>query len=197
MTRKLTLTASGLALAAAYFVASALPAFSADGGTVTATVTPAVACLTLDTSSVDFGSQPFSTPSQMSKADYPGVNTPYPRLTNCGGSEATLLARGTNATGAGGAAWTLTPVEGNPCAEGVDKYHQWVNAANLADGTLGIPLRLSTTDQQFKVNYSASTKNTLGPGASMGVALVVELPCAGSTGAGAAMGFSYVFTATL
>lgn len=176
MRRTLAL-AGGLAIAAAYFALSALPALSADTGTVNAQVTVATACITLDKTLLDFGSLSFSQPNQG------GTSQPL-TVTNCG-SAAKLFGRGTDAkNGAGTITWTL--VDGDPCTVGINHY-----ASSLGGSTPSWGVLLSTADKQLLGNSLLGS----GSAATMGNGLL--MPCTGSSGSGQIMSWQIVFTATL
>jgi hypothetical protein len=177
--RRLLGCALTAAAAGTVFAASAVPVFSADTGTVTATVTAAAPCLTISgASSVDFGTGAFSDaqsqPTQLTKP----VGTAT--LNNCSGAGEQIFARATNATGDAvpPAVWSLTTAA-HPCSGGADKF-----AASTRDAAGDVALDL--------IN---SPFVSLDPNEARGVGFSILMPCAGSSGAGQTMSFSYVYTA--
>jgi hypothetical protein len=165
---------AGSAVAVSYFAMSSLPAFSADAGTVNATVTVAGPCLTVPTTTIDFKSLRFSSPtSNVTGAETVGY-------TSCSAAAQKVFARGTDATGTS-ATWTLTSYS-TPCADAVNKYGVELHVA-------GQRVTLRATDQEIE---------TLAPGLP-GATTMLELtmPCQGSTGGGQTMSFQVHFTATL
>lgn len=145
-----------------------------DSGTVTAQVTvpTSAACLELSTSSVDFGTL------SLGAEDQPG--SPAVTVTNCSGVSETILARGTDASGAG-ATWTLDD-SADACAGslGTDAYH-----LDLAAATSSV--RLSTTNKLL---------GTLGSGSTADHTARISTACPGSSGGGTTMTMQIVFVAT-
>lgn len=185
--RRLLAIAVGLTIAAAYFTLSALPAFSADNGTVNAQVTVqgAVTCITLSTTSLDYGPVPFSQPSAGAENRVLFMN-----VNNCGDA-AKLFGSGTDAkNGAGSEAitWTLDDnVTTHPCTLGVNRYSYVLNDGPAATWGVG----LSTANKQLLGN------SLLGSGAAATIYNLLKMPCAGSDGSGLTMSWQIVYTATL
>lgn len=180
--RRLTLI-SGLAVTAASFALSALPALSAESGTVNAKVTVASPCLKVSfvggLTSIDWGTQPFSTPSGSSGGGQ-GVGT----VDNCASSAENFSVKGTDAT-ATDATWTLVdPRPGNVCTAGVNKYMVTAEKSPIASGNVALSLA-----NQLLVNVGAGQSVDLHP--------YLYMPCSGSDGAGKAMTFQIVYTASL
>lgn len=177
---------AGVVTAVAVFSATSTPAFSADNGTIDATVTPATtACLTVNPSSHDFGAKPFMQPGGVaSNGDVLFT------VTNCGTALQKLYGRGTDAhNAANSVTWTLQ--QGNPCGAGPNNYRLLLDHAPEDAAWSGFAVLLTKTDQQL-----------LGGGGLPGTASIrinatVQMPCAGSGGAGQAMSFQYVITAAL
>src|SRR5919201_152749 len=95
-----------LALAAIMTAATAVPAFSASSGTVAVSVTaqaPAAPCLTVAPGNVDFGTLPFSTPTD--SGYIPSSAQRDITFTNCGTAGQNLFGQASNATGPSGS-WT-------------------------------------------------------------------------------------------
>lgn len=145
-------------------------------GSVGATVTvPAsAACLELSTTAVDFGTLPLGSVD--------GPATPDITVTNCSGASETIYASGTDATGPGGAHWSLTDADAS-CAAltlGLDAYR-----LRLADG--GVPVELSTSNKSL---------GSLGAGLEATDTARIDLACPGSTGAGTTMTLQILYLAT-
>ena len=153
---------------------SASPAFGDSEGTVTARVTVAAPCVQVIPESLDFGALGFSSAALE-------VNSPLLDLDarNCGTARQSLLARGTDAAGSGGATWALVGL--NLC-DTPNRFSQIVlrNAQQFD---------LTTLDQPIGTPTGADEVAALLAG--------MKMPCAGSSGAGEVMSFSYVFTAVL
>ena len=173
-------------LAVLAFGASAVPVFGADSGSVNAQVTvqqaPA-ACITVPTTTVDFGTRPFNPPGNSNTSSAAPIT-----VTGCatGGNGQRLLARGTNAIGAD-ASWELTtaPV----CvADGAQVFR--TNRFNLwlSGGPSGT-VQLAATDSVVRPQ--------MGPVEEFSASPTITMPCEGSSGAGQTMSMSYIFTATL
>jgi hypothetical protein len=166
---------TGFAVAVSYFAMSSLPAFSADAGTVTATVTVAGPCITVPTTTIDFKSLGFS-----------GATTPVAGVetlgyTSCSAAAQKVFARGTDATGTS-ATWTLAAFA-YPCLGGVNKF-----VLNLYAGG-SLHTTLSGTDQEIETVAAGL------PGSVNMLQLI--MPCQGSSGGGQTMSFQVHFTATL
>lgn len=158
-----------------------LPADVVGGGSDTGTVDAVVAmaasvvCLELSTTSIDFGTRQFG--------DVGAAAAPLIDITNCGGVSETILARGTDASGAGPSAWSL------------------VSTGSCVDETLGLDeFRLTLEDQATADRMSLTTTNTtlhsLAGGASASHEALIDTPCPGSSGAGVVMAMQIVFVAT-
>ena len=154
----------------------ATPMFGADSGGVDAqvTVSPAAACIELNTSSIGFGTLALGAENQ---SGTPGIN-----ISNCGDADATLMASGTNAAGTG-AAWNLVD-DGSTCAIGLglDNYH-----LSLA-GTAGDQIATLSTE-----NKEVGT--LLAAGGTSQVARI-STACPGSSGAGKVMSMQINYLAT-
>jgi hypothetical protein len=176
--------AAGVAVATAYFVVSALPAFSADSGTVNVKLTVATPCITVGPSTgIDFttsnGALEFS-PSASNPKVY--MSTTLMSVSNCG-STANVYVKGTNATSStSSATWTL--VEQGPVAKNV--YHA---------GVVG-----QSPPASFPVFLSPTTSflyRLMPAGATDSIAATLDMALVGSDGAGETMSFQISYTATL
>ena len=106
------------ALATAGLIAGAVPAFTADTGSVTVTVTAQAAatpCITVGPSTLDFGTLPFSTAGSLSTR-FIGASGTSPTVTNCGTAGQNLTMTGSNASSSSGS-WTISGAARgtNPC----------------------------------------------------------------------------------
>lgn len=173
----------GAVVAVAYFVASSLPAFSADNGTINAQVTPAAPCITLDKTSLNFGTAPFSPQQGVSSFQVPGS------VTSCTGTAQKLYGRGTDAKNAAASVtWTLDDSGQLPCNLANNQYQL---SAGDSGGTNNWGVYLSTANKQLLGTggmLAANTTRTIDSG--------LRMPCAGSDGAGQAMSWQYIYTAT-
>jgi hypothetical protein len=167
--------------AASTFLASALPAFSADSGTVDARVTVQTACITLDQTSLDYGPQSFVQPGWIVNS-----NMQFD-VTNCG-SAAKLFGRGTDATNVSGSVtWTLDDSVEHQCTPGVNHYKFGLDG--LQPVVWGV--KVSKVDKQLLGN------SLLAPGSAVDVSHRLFMPCTGSAGGGQTMSWQIVYTATL
>jgi hypothetical protein len=153
------------------------PPSDPDTGVVDADVTvpTSAACIELSATSVTFGTQRFGT------EDVPA--TPSITVTNCSGSDETLLARGTDASG-NGAGWNLVDAAGT-CGAGtlaLDDYHLTLKRGDTEEVT-----RLSTNNKAIR---------PLAAGAEGTLDALIDMPCPGSSGAGQTMGMQIVFVVT-
>lgn len=158
-------------LALAAIAVGAQPAFGDDVGTVSAQVSVAAPCLQVTPGQLDFGTLGFS----QSNANLTAGTRPV-TATNCG-SAAHLLGHGSNAT-SNGTTWTLDPTGDTICPD-LNRYGQRIDT-----GPVSIPL---TTQDRTLRDLAAAEAASLNA--------IVVMPCAGSSGAGQTMTFSYVFTA--
>src|SRR5438132_10223825 len=93
-------------MAATALAAAAMPAFTADNGTITGTVTvlaPPAPCIQLSTTSLDFTAVLFNPP----QVSHVGIADPITTLTNCSTAVSSFGIAGTDASGPAGP-WTLT-----------------------------------------------------------------------------------------
>jgi hypothetical protein len=154
----------------------AVPVMAAGSGAVDATVTVAraAACLELSTSAVSFGTLALGAENQ------PG--TPQIVVTNCGDGDETLLASGTDATGAT-TTWALVDST-ETCADtlGTNNYH--LGLSNVA----GAPIAsLSTSGKELGV---------LGAAESATHVPRISTACPGSSGGGTTLGMQVNYLVT-
>lgn len=159
------------------FVTISYGATSPAGGTVDATVTMATSalCLSLSTGSIDFGTRQFG---DVGIAANPGVTA-----TNCGGSGEDVLARGSDASGAGPTSWTLDDT--GTCA-----------GATLATDHFGLAVERQDTNAQVRLSTSNKALETLSGGAAIDHLARIDTPCPGGSGAGVVMTMHITFVAT-
>jgi hypothetical protein len=185
-----------LALAAIATAATAVPAFSADSGTVAVSVTaraPAAPCLTVTPSGVDFGTLPFSTDNGTGISDpNPGGQLQNANVTIdfCGTATGqNLLASTTKATSAGGS-WTPQPYDGtspHPCP-----------APNQFYFSAFLPFTaLFMTETPAPALQSLGGPPKVFPKGSIVTRLDIIMPCQGSNGAGETKAFTATFMAVV
>ena len=167
-------------LAAATLAAVApAPATAADTVTVTASVTMVAPCLTVGSTSIDFGGLMFSP-----DGGAPSTASRPMSFSNCGAATERIFVRGSNAAEVGGGAtWTLV-VPGAGCpALGLNRFSLVASATGA-----GINVTVSPNDQQID----------LVPPGSGGQfdRLALTTPCQGSAGSGSTMTFNVIYTAT-
>jgi hypothetical protein len=191
-TRKLAVVTAFLGLIA--LAAGAVPAFTADSGTVTASISvpaPPVPCLTVTPTSLDYGTQPFSTNNGA------GLNPIGTNLTvNFCGTAAgqNLLASTTAATGPSGS-WTPSAYNPgvNPCPSVNVFYLEVYNAlANTSP-----PPAIALTSALAPVPASLGGPPEVFPSGDQLVPVRLTMPCQGSNGAGETKTFTVTFTAAV
>lgn len=141
------------------------------------TVPSSAACIEVSTTSITFGTQRFG------GQDIAGDPVASIHLRNCSGSDATLLARGTNASG-GQATWHLVD-DGGTCAAGslaIDAYH--------------LKLLRPVTGDVTSLSIEAKSMQSLAGGGVATFDPLLDMPCPGSSGAGETMGMQIVFVVT-
>jgi hypothetical protein len=173
------------ALAASAIAAAVLPlgpvALAADNATIDATVTPATPCITIDQTSIDFGTPPFSTTSGESVA----TAAPPVTVTNCGANDEQLLASGTGADSGdpnSPAHWNLVP--------------QSVDCASTAPDTFAIDVPLGTNGVVFLSTNPAAIQAVAGNGGTASIDHEIHMPCSGSSGVGQVMSMQILYTVT-
>lgn len=164
-------------LSALTLTAGSVPAFTADNGSVTGTVTAAGApCITVSPASVGFGTLQFGTTSGPQQVS----------VFNCGSSPQNTLVSGTDASGSAGT-WALTSPVVTPCS-GIDKYSLIYKL--LGGGSL---FHSIATTQEL-VRDTGSIPIPWGAGNSLGFDLHLVMPCQGSNGAGEQKSFTITYT---
>jgi hypothetical protein len=155
------------------------PAFAADTVTVDAEVSIVAPCLTVSTTSVDFG------------ANLPSVGTDANRslrafsYASCSGLSEKVFGRGTDANGPT-STWSLLYVPESCSIRGLNNFSLY--GQGFTDGRTYFSYPLTTTDQEVE---------TVGPGVAGSTSeLVLWMPCVGSDGVGETMSFQIVFTAS-
>jgi hypothetical protein len=150
-----------------------------DSGVVDADVTvpTSAACIELSTTSVSFGTQLLGGENL--------VASPQIEVTNCSGGDQDLLARGTNAAGAG-ATWQLVNDTGS-CGAGTlatDDYHLKLRFSAAPD----VVIPLSTNNAPLQEELAGGDTTFFEP--------LIDMPCPGSSGSGQTMGMQIVFVVT-
>jgi hypothetical protein len=155
------------------------PTAAPDTGVVDAEVTvpTSAACVELSTTAVSFGTQRFG--SVDIQAD------PSITVTNCSGTDETLLAHGTSAAG-NGATWNLVDDAGT------------CDAGTLGTDNFHLKLRRPANEVDPVIQLSSDNKEIaeLSGGAESTVEALLDMPCPGSDGAGQTMGMNVVFVVT-
>jgi hypothetical protein len=174
-----------LAGCAAAGLAGAVPAFTADSGKVTVSITATAPeapapCLTVSPSGVDFGSHPFSRP------DHGEVDERTVTVTSCatGGASERVSVVGTDPTGPTGT-WTLASAQETFCPA-VDRLSLELD-------------RLAGGDQvaQTVTTSAGFLPVTWAPDEAKDFRLVLVMPCQGSHGAGETRTTEITFTAVV
>lgn len=158
----------------------AAPAFSADNGTVNATVQVTGPCITLGGTDITFPATKFSTSTTNAIASVGG-----PSVTNCG-SAAQLHGKGTNATGPSSASWNLVGLASKSGVCGT--------SGGLLD-TNKFALNLYNGGDSFLTTAYAQVSTLAAAASFSGYTFELFMPCTGSSGAGATMSFSVSFLA--
>lgn len=194
------LLAAVVALAGLLLAAGAVPAFTADSGTVNVTVAaepPPAPCLLVSPGGVDFGTNPYSRPGARSNAygDAPV------RTESCSTAPQNVSVVGTDASGASGS-WELgywatdAPPQGNPCdASRGNLYFLGTNGSSgdpslIRDSIAKTPRLLSDYDANNQV-----IPGVWQPGGVANIQLEITMPCQGSNGAGEQKSLSISLTA--
>jgi hypothetical protein len=173
------------ALAAVAMTATAVPALSADSGSVAVSVTaqaPAAPCLTVTPGAVDFGTLPFSRSNGEQIGAHAGVT-----ITNCGTAGQNLLAATTDAVGPGGS-WRPLALSGTAdICTAPDRFYLSLASTSRPDLYLvGTPAPVLAT--------GGGPPAVFPPGAN-GFQLLIIMPCQGSNGAGETKTLTATFTA--
>jgi hypothetical protein len=165
-------------LAGGVYAGSSVPVFSADNGTVNATVTVQdVACITVTSAGIDYGTKAFSTsavPVQSSGS--------ITSIASCSGSAQTVLIKGTPTTGTT-PAWSL--VNSLACPTPNQFVHEFDNP-----GTAGSYLALGTNNLTFQAGFASMATISSIP-------TRLTMPCTGSSGGGVQVSTQIIFTATV
>jgi hypothetical protein len=172
---------SGFVTGVTVLALSSLPTFAGDTGTISASVTAATPCITIGTTTLDFGTLAFSSSSAPGGFKYLTNASSY---TNCAGAQEAIFIRGTDATSSVSTAkWLLLgPSAGSICDAGADKY-----ILQMSSSSTPSTLAVGTTSAAFDTAAAGATPS-LSPG--------IVMPCTGSSGAGEKMNFQYVLTAS-
>jgi hypothetical protein len=186
------LAAATTALVALTAAVSAVPAFTADTGSIVGTVTagaPPAPCIQLSTTTLDYGTLSFAANGSHSMAVAgSGVD-----VTNCSAAVSTFAMAGTDASGPGGS-WSLTD-RWQICDGSLNKYGllqielpEAFTGQYLVTTPRGLVHRRPPTNDPFQ---------TFNPGESEALGFSVAMPCVGSNGAGQTFSFTIGLTATV
>jgi hypothetical protein len=182
------------ALAAAALAMTAVPAFTADTGTVAVTVTAQAAatpCITVAPTTLNFGTLAFSTAGTLSQRFIGGAGN-SPTVANCGSADQFMTLATTNATGTSGS-WTPTgsPYGTNPCPA-VNSFN--ITGHREVDANQGIRL---TSTPRLVLGVGGTTAYLQAPGGSDNFGFTLDMPCQGSNGAGEQKSLTLTFTAAV
>jgi hypothetical protein len=176
-------------ISATALAASAVPAFTADNGSVVATVSiapPPAPCLTLSTGAVNFGTLPFSDPAAAStptNSASPGV-----RVTSCGTADEKIFLAASDATTASGGSWDVaSSSSSNTCSHGSNVYEPHY-ASPLGSGRLYNP----RNDGSFATQLTVLSDGTL-----VDLTFRIQMPCRGSVGAGETASMTFMTLAVV
>jgi hypothetical protein len=189
MNRRLLLLA--VLVAATAFAADALPAFSADNGTIVGTVSaaaPPAPCIELSSTSANFGTASFAP-----QLDYRLVPSDPITFTNCGAAVSSFEIVGTDAAGPSGP-WTLTD-EWLLCDGRLNRYGLLVS--EQPEGWE--PDSLSTIAKTLSHHRPPANmiEDTFDPGEAEAFKFLLAMPCVGSNGAGETFSFTIGLMATV
>jgi hypothetical protein len=177
------------ALAASALAAGAVPALSADRGTIAISITaqaPPAPCLTVTPGSVDFGTLPFST---IALDSFGRTNI---TVDNCGSAGQNLLAATTDATGPSGS-WTPIAFSGAP-----DPCQTLNRNGFYLELFTPDPFRsLFMTGTPAPVRQATSGMPEVFPAGEQVFRLSILMPCVGSNGAGETKTLTATFTAVV
>jgi hypothetical protein len=167
-----------LLLAAGLYAGSSVPVFSADNGTVTATVTVQdVPCITVGTTTITYGTKPFSTSQGLSTA-----TSSIGNVDSCSTAAQSLSATGSTAT-ATGATW-------NPVAT--------LNCSGASTNQYRHTVRDTLAPKDVQLSLSPQALTSLTPNQQdLSIPTTLNMPCTGSDGAGRTMNMSVTLTVTV
>ena len=183
--RLVLLSALGIATALGVSVTPAFTAAPADSSSVVGTVTAlgGGACLQLSSTSVSFGTLPFSTRTQGSS----GQGNPTPTFQNCGNFNETISIAGSDGTGTN-TLWHLdNRFGGNPCLDAT-------GAAQI--GVYGLEFNAAPVGQA-RITKTPAPISTYPAGVTTPLTLQLDMPCVGSQGDGQVVSFSVNLTAAV
>jgi hypothetical protein len=167
---------AGFAVAAAYFVLTAVPALGDNVGTVNAQVTVAAPCLTLSTTTLDFGTIRLVTNPT---TDVTGLTSSNYTITNCGAASEKLYAKGTDATStSSNASWSLAN-NYSVCNLGPNYYGLGVGEDS---GVVGLTKQSQALPTALPGGGTKTYNNS------------ISSPCVGSGGAGETMTMQIMYT---
>jgi len=182
-----TFALAGLALAA-----GAVPAFTADSGTINLSVTaqaPPAPCVEFahpPGTQVGFGTHAFSTASQGNG----GRGDVAPKFSNCSTATETLYIAGTDAQSAGHT-WSLEYINASTPCPALNQYLLYYSM----DGFGGAPI--TKTNASLLNLKTAIYPSTWPAGEQHDLGLSLVMPCQGSDGAGEAFSFNVTLTAAI
>ena len=161
---------------------AAVPSMGTDTGTVTNTVTTPAPCMTLDQTTLDWGTKGFS------RAGDPIGTALQPVIVgDCSGQTQSLLVAGTEARSSTSVAvWQLTEFLLG-CSLGPDLYVVWADNLGVGDTDDVISIQDGVFQNVGGVPVSGTTVVSIG----------LTMPCEGSSGQGETMTFGVDFLVTI
>jgi hypothetical protein len=182
------------ALATAGLIAGAVPAFTADSGTVAVTMTAqpaATPCVTVAPPALDFGTLAFSTSGALSRRFVGGAGV-SPTVANCGTADQFMTITGSNATGTSGS-WTISgDADGTNQCPTVGRF----NLTGHREADANQEIRLTTSPVLVRA-VGGVGPYVQGPGLSDNFGFTLDMPCQGSNGAGEQKSLTLTFTAAI
>jgi hypothetical protein len=168
----------------------AVPALTADNGTIVGTISVSAVspCIQISTTGLDFGTASFATQGASSREESDGVD-----VANCSTAESGITMTGSDATN-GGSTWSLTD-EWLNCDGQLNRYglHQFELPERFSGQSL-----ITTPRTLFHHRPPTnSTVQTFAAGESETIGFQLAMPCVGSNGAGQTLTFSIALTATV
>ena len=170
-------------LGCAALAVGAIPAFTANSGSVVATVNvppPPAPCVTVDQATVDFGTLSFSDPAAAGTPTQ--YASPAVRVASCATTLEHIDVRASAATTTSGGVWqalsSITTAPANTCQRGVNVYIPYYSESF---GDVRIPNRIPS----------------LNPGVGATLTFGIKMPCRGSVGAGESASMTFSMLAVL
>jgi hypothetical protein len=177
-------------IGATALAASAVPAFTADNGSVVATVSvapPPAPCIMLTPGSIGFGTLPFSDPAAASTPLQDA--SPQVHFTSCATAGENLFLAASDATTASGGSWDVPNFgNDNTCTSGSNLYQPYFASFAFGSGRLYNP----AADGTYFTRVGAFSA-----GQAADLKFQINMPCRGSAGAGEIVSMTFSALAVL